>query len=146
MEVIGTVFAGVGKIGDFKWQILCGDYNDALFIFNDDEMRNKTPHATDGNAIIRQYNKYGCPTRPRSVGIVTGTGHIGYKQFDEETKQSIDACIAEVKEIIKDFAYTKIYYSAKEPGGILGTSIFNVDDDVLDYITKEIHALRDFRD
>ena len=140
MEIYGTIFTKKGVFGDFEWQINSGNYEDALFIFNDDEYRNKWKKGGKGNSVIRKYNKYAC-SKPRSVGITTGYGTSGYTSLNEKTKQKIDSCIEEIKEIINQFGYTKIYYSAKESNGILGTSIFHVNQEVLEYITKEIHSL-----
>jgi len=143
IKVIGSVFKAKGQEGDFDWQIRSGLYEDSLFIYNDDEMRRKWKRAGQGNAVIRKYNRYALPERPRSVGICTGNGkeNKGYTSLDEHTKSVIDDCISEVIEIVNKYGYKKIYYSAKEPDGLLGTSIFQVDDDVLQYITKKIRSL-----
>jgi hypothetical protein len=53
----------------------------------------------------------------------------------------IDQGITEIRELIKDHVDRRIYYSASNPDGRLGTSIFDVHPEVLDYITKEIHSL-----
>jgi len=37
MQVIGSVFSGAGKDGDFDWMITEDHYEDALFVFNDNE-------------------------------------------------------------------------------------------------------------
>ena len=37
MKVIGSVFSGAGKDGDFDWMITQDHYEDALFVFNDNE-------------------------------------------------------------------------------------------------------------
>src|SRR6516162_7862531 len=36
-SVRGLVFTGTGKLGDFAWMITQPEYQDALFIFNDNE-------------------------------------------------------------------------------------------------------------
>jgi hypothetical protein len=81
MQVIGSVFSGAGKDGDFDWMITQDHYEDALFVFNDNEAQYKAhrDRPTDlagagyapggGNAIIRPYQ---CKTPPRAVGIPTG--------------------------------------------------------------------------
>ena len=65
----------------------------------------------------------------------------GYTHLTEDVKKVIDRCITEIKEIIQKHGYKKIYYSAKTPNGLLGTSIFKVGDDVIDYITSQIKLL-----
>jgi hypothetical protein len=140
LEIIGTVYHKRGVYGDFEWQINSKDYEDSLFLFNEDEYRRYWKKAGKGNAIIRKYNKYAVE-KPRSVGIVTGTKDGGYQSLTSSVKSNIDSCIQEAKEIIQKYNYQKVYYSAETPNGILGTSIFNVNKDVLEYITQEIHKL-----
>ena len=41
MQVIGSVFSGAGKDGDFDWMITQDHYKDALFVFNDNEAQYK---------------------------------------------------------------------------------------------------------
>ena len=65
MQVIGSIFGGGGKAGDFGWMIQQPEYDDALFIFNDNEEQflafRKNPKSGagcargGGNAIIRPY-------------------------------------------------------------------------------------------
>jgi hypothetical protein len=140
MEVIGTVFTKKNQTGDFDWMIKSGNYGDALFLFNDDEKRHKWKKAGQGNAVIRKYNKHSIEI-PRSAGIITGTDGAGYESLDWKTKAVIDICFAEVREIIQKYGYKKVYYSAKTPNGLLGTSIFVVGQDVLEYVTDQIHLL-----
>jgi hypothetical protein len=139
IEVIGTVYTKKGREGDFEWHIKSGEYEDALFLFNDDEKRNKWKKAGMGNAVIRKYNKYAVE-RPRSCGIVTGK-EKGYDHLSPEAKAVIDRCVEEAKEIIQKHGYKKVYYSAQTPNGLLGTSIFHVGDDVVKYITEQIKQI-----
>jgi len=143
VDVIGTVFTKKGTYGDFDWQILSGKYNNALFLFNDDEARNHLKKAGKGNAIIRKYNKYAMPYRPRAVGIVTGKNGEGYTSLTHDVKRAIDKTIEEAREIITKYGYTTVYYSSdKVTDDIIGTSIFDVDMNVRLYITREIKRLR----
>lgn len=141
VTVIGTVFFKKGQEGDFEWQIKSGEYEDALFLFNDDEKRHHWKKAGTGNAVIRKYNSHAV-NKPRSHGIVTGRDS-GYKSLTPDAKIAIDKCIIEAREIIKKFGYTRVYYSAGRPNGLLGTSIFQIGDDVREYITQQIHRLSD---
>jgi hypothetical protein len=140
MKVIGTVFSGKGKEGDFEWQIKSGEYEDSLFIFNEDESRVKWKKAGKGNAVIRKYNKYAVD-KPRAVGVFTGTKDGGYTELTDDIKSKIDGCIKEIRDTIEKYGYKKIYYSAKSPDGLLGTSIFHVDKKVLLYITQQLVML-----
>jgi hypothetical protein len=140
IRVVGTVFKKRGEEGDFDWMIRSGKYNDALFIYNDDEMRQHWKKAGTGNAIIRKYNRYAL-ARPSSAGVVTGAGSSGYSKLTEEVKQKIDGCFSGIRELCSLHGYKTIYYSASTPNGLLGTSIFVVNPDVLKYITEGLHAL-----
>ena len=140
VTVIGTVYNKKGQEGDFDWHIKSDKYDDALFLFNDDEKRRKWKRAGAGNAVIRKYNKYAQPDKPRSHGIVTGN-EDGYTELTDKAKKAIDESISEAREIIKKYNYKKVYYSAKTPNGMIGTSIFKVGDDVISYITDQIRKL-----
>ena len=120
--------------------IRSGKYENALFIYNDDEMRQHWKKAGQGNAVIRKYNKHALGI-PRSAGIVTGTGSNGYSHLNPAIKHKIDECIDDVSLICRKYNYSVVYYSAESPNGRLGTSIFTVNPDVLDYITKRLHSL-----
>jgi hypothetical protein len=141
MKVIGTVFVRKNCVGDFEWMIESGDYENALFIFNEDEWRQKWKKAGLGNAVIRKYNKYAV-LKPRSVGVLTGTKFGGYEELNYEIKGAIDECMEDIIYTIKKYNYDTIYYSSEIPNGLLGTSIFNVNKDVLEYITTQLHGLQ----
>lgn len=140
MEIIGTVFKKRGQEGDFDWMIRSGKYEHALFIYNDDEMRQQWKKAGSGNAIIRKYNRFALD-RPRSAGIVTGRGSNGYIELNAPIQQHIDSCIEVICELCMLHGYTTIYYSASTPNGCIGTSLFVVHLDVLHYITHKLHSL-----
>jgi len=140
VKIIPIIYDENNENTDFNKMITSGNYEDSLFIFNDDEISHNTNKRGRGNAIIRIYNKYGLG-KPNSAGINTG-GRTGYTKLDQSTKASIDKCLDEIKELIVKYKYKNIYYSAdKIDGYTLGTSIFKVDKDVINYITSEIHKL-----
>lgn len=144
IEIIGTVYEGNGLYGDFEHMIKSGKYENSLFIFNDNEISHQTCDKGRGNAIIRKYNRFSSLDKPYSAGIVTGEKPIkngGYRRFDLDTKQKIDECITEIKLLIEKNKYERIFYSAEEENGVIGTSIFKVDIGVLNYITQEIWKL-----
>ena len=76
-KLIGSVFGGTGKDGDFDWMITQDHYEDALFVFNDNKAQYKAHRDRPkdlagagcapggGNAIIRPYQ---CKTPPRAAG------------------------------------------------------------------------------
>jgi hypothetical protein len=143
MEIIANVYKGYEKEGDFGWMIKQDEYNDILFIFNDNEEYHHTNSRGAGNAVIRKYNKYNKKLdRPRSAGIPTGTlANGGYHALTDHVKNQVETSIEEIKEIVNTYGYKKICYSA-EKNGILGTGIFKVDSEVLEYITEKIKELK----
>ena len=148
IEIIGTVFKKKGEYGDFEYMIKSGNYENSLFLFNDNEKNHTSCKEGGGNAIIRKYNKFALPNRPRSAGIVTGQLPIingGYKNFSNETKLKIDMCIEEIKKIINENRYQQVFYSADQENGLLGTSIFKVNEDVIKYITDQIKSLVNYK-
>ena len=160
--IIPSFYKGNGKIGDFMWMINQKEFNDSLFIFNDNVNQMLSSTGGGGNASIRPYNKYGTyKNYPRSAGIPTGYygshGGKGFDSLDEiipihyskingnTAKDYINFSIKEIKDLILDKKYKRIYFSAginKNTGKIqLGTSIFAVNQEVIDYITEEIFKL-----
>lgn len=142
IQIYGTHYTKKGAFGDFEWMCTQNKYIDSLFIFNDNEEYHATNYPGMGNAVIRKYNKYNNElSKPKSAGICTGTlKHKGYKELSKHNKNIIDTNIAEIKNIIKQYKYEYIYYSV----GInnkLGTSIFTVAEDVINYIDKQISEL-----
>lgn len=139
VNVICTVYKKKGQEGDFEWHITSGQYEDSLFLFSEDEKRCKWKRAGSGSAVIRKYNKYALPERPRSCGIIVGNEE-GYSTLSDNAKKSIDASIEDARQIIKKYGYKKVYYSASS-NGMIGTSTFKLGDEVISYVTKKIFSL-----
>lgn len=141
VKVIGTIYQGNNKLGDFNWMIKQPEFKNCLFIFNDNVEYHMSNRKGAGNAIIRQYNKHSNLEKPMSAGISTGTlSQGGFDELSEEVKTLIDDCINEIKELIVKYKYETVYFSA-DKNGKLGTSIFEVNKDVIDYITEKIMML-----
>lgn len=136
MEIIPILYKTKDEYGDFNWMIRQSEFDDILFIFNDNEEYHYTNKIGKGNAIIRYYNNYNKNLiKPRSAGIPTGNfKNFGYKSLNIDNKKIINDAINEIKLIIKKYKYKKIAYSADEKN-ILGTLLFKVDIIVLHYIT-----------
>ncbi len=142
LVLYGTIFSGPGKLGDFNWMCNQPEYVNALFIFNDNEEFHETCRAGGGNAIMRKYNKYNKNLeKPKSAGIPTGTLTLGgYTQLDAHVIKVVDKAIEEIRELIKNYNYDGIYY-AVAPNGKLGTGLFDVGKDVVEYIDGKINSL-----
>jgi len=125
-----------GRSMDFDGMINNKDYDNSIFIFNDNYTEHKTSKTGRGNAKIRKYNNYSGLNIPRSFGIPTGHYRTGYKSLDESIVH-INECMYELINIILRCNYQRLVYSVDSLTNILiGTSIFNVSDDVKRYISK----------
>lgn len=143
-KVIGSVFHGGHRDGDFNWMIKQTKYDDALFVFNDNEqqyiLHRDDPTNSDGcsegggNGVIRPWQ---CKTPPRAAGVPTGPG---YAKLNSHITQLIDEAVATVAKVATDNNTTRIFFSA-DSHGHLGTGIFQVGDDVKAYIVKKLKAL-----
>jgi hypothetical protein len=144
IEIYGTKYTGKNKIGDFEWMIKQPTYANSLFIFNDNEEHHNTNIIGGGNAVIRSYNKYHKfvdLNKPRSAGIPTGTlKNGGYTFLTNIVQKTIDNSINEIMELIQTYKYDSIYYSVGLDNK-LGTGIFNVNQDVINYIDTLIQSL-----
>lgn len=142
MKVTGTIFYKKNEVGDFMWMMKQNEYKNSLFIFNDDTENHYTNNKGKGNAIVRPYNKYNNFIRiPKSAGIPTGSlKHGGFAEFNENIQNIIDESFDEIIELIKKYNYTEIIYSADKKGN-LGTGLFKVNKDVIEYITSLIKSL-----
>jgi hypothetical protein len=133
LKVTGVVFSGSQKYGDFNWMIAQDQYQDALFIFNDNEEHYKAPRedpmssygctAGGGNAIIRPYQ---CKAKQRSAGIPTGPN---YTSLTPQVQHVIDEAVAKIRAIAIEEGYDQICYNADSDGN-LGTNIFAPGEDV----------------
>jgi len=142
LEVIPVVFHGPNKEGDFLFEITSNHREKCLWIFNDNANDHFTSKRGGGNACIRPFNKYGVHKKsPKSAGISTGDLGRGYTDL-VSCKDHIDTCIQEIDELILTGNYTTLCYSCESATSRkLGTGIFNVNDQVKDYITEKIIAL-----
>lgn len=141
IQLIGVKFVKPNQFGDFEWMCHDEKYSDALFIFNDNEEYHDTCKGGAGNAVMRRYNKYSKLSKPKSAGIPTGTlEYGGYQSLNKHSVQQIDSAIEEIINLIKLHNYKQIFYSS-EIDGKLGTSIFNVEDKVVRYITHKLFSL-----
>ena len=148
MEVIGATFEQPGRYGDFAWMIRSQDYDDALFVFNDNESQFRAfrddPRAGPGcspgggNAVIRPYR---CQKPPRAAGIPTGD-HGGYPRLDESARAVIDEAVDVIRDLLATGRYRRVFYSASRGDPeLLGTGIFEVGDDVRRYVVEQLRAL-----
>jgi hypothetical protein len=147
MEVIGSRFEGGRKPGDFGWMIRQPPYDDALFIFNDNEEEFRAHqrhgsgrgqcHAGGGNAVIRPFQ---CREPQRAAGIPTGASGRGYSRLDDHVRGVIDVALQAVRDLVATGQFARIIYSAENVAGDLGTGIFQVSEDVKRYIVEGLRG------
>jgi hypothetical protein len=149
VNVIGLVFSGPGREGDFRWMIERSEYEDALFVFNDNEEQfmafRADPHspsgcsAGGGNAAIRPWR---CTEPPRAAGVPTGTlAAGGYPALTDHVRKVVDAAVEHAGAVVETCHYRRIIYSAADDNGTLGTGIFAVGGDVRRYIVMRLAGL-----
>lgn len=148
VQVIGSVFRGRDKPGDFAWMIEQPEFTDALFVFNDNEEQFRAyrrdpadPRGCTrggGNAAIRPYR---CAEPPRAAGIPTGVGGAGYEALTDAVREVIDDAVSVVRGLAETLGYERVVYSAADDSGRLGTGIFEVGDDVKAYIVERLRGL-----
>ena len=128
-----------------------GNYNNTLFIFNDNDKDHFTNKKGANNAEIRIYNLY-APNipYPHSAGIPTGYssgsngGYTGLMDPDPANKKgevpykSIIFAYIEILGLLYVFKdrFTQIIYSVNNnKSDLISTSTFKVADDVIEFIT-----------
>jgi hypothetical protein len=139
-KVVGTVYTERDSYGDYNWMIKQSDYDDILFLYADDmdSIQSNTLERSGGTAAIRPYRL------TRSSPFPTGSlNEGGYLNLTDKVKSEIQACMEEARDKIQKFGYKRVFYSASEPNGIIGSSTFYVGRDVLEYLTQQIRSLGD---
>ena len=149
IQLVASKFNKSETIGDFNYMIKRDMEleNDplTLYIYNDNT-ESYYSHAYRmgaGNAIIRQYNQFNPKMqRPFSAGIPTGSlENGGFDELNEEAVQVINGSIKLIEKIIVAYSIKTVYYSTNDACGLLGKSLFDVDDEVLLYITTKLKKL-----
>ena len=141
----GSAFRGRNEVGDFAWMIEQPDYDDVLFVFNDNEEQLRaflfdSEHGSGcsrggGNAVIRPFR---CVDPPRAAGVPTGTlAGGGYPALTASARRAIADAMGVIDGLLATGRYRRIFYSAA-PDGSLGTGIFTVGDEVRAHIVEEL--------
>lgn len=153
LQVYGCVFKHSNTIGDFSWMILQPEFQNYLFIFNDNTESFPNNYPTldkincekgGGNAAIRPYQ---CVKPPKSKGIPTGSlTNGGFTSLTPNVKNIIDIALSQIKDILSNYKYDGIIYSATSmQNDLLGTGIFNVGLDVRTYITDKLKSFGEYK-
>ena len=148
-------FQGSGCHGDYYWQLQDAQQKDpkygrSLHIYNENmsQQNDKTSNTPGGgNACARPFRQCG-----RSIGIPTGH-YGGFSGLDEHchgngydctAKEGIDLAIEEIISHVLNNPgrFERIYYCSEGKNNpLIGTGIFNVEANTLNYITDKILSL-----
>ncbi|MBN21431.1 MAG: hypothetical protein CL678_09110 [Bdellovibrionaceae bacterium] len=143
INIVPSVFRGLGKPGDFSFEISQPGSDQTLFIFNDNVQDHLTKNPGGGNAVIRPNNFIGQPDFPRAAGVCTSLNSAdedGYQTLIPQTTKRINKNISEIESLLEKHNYTTVKYNSDEEG-IFATEPFNVNPAVKQYITDKIHEL-----
>jgi hypothetical protein len=143
-NVMPTFYRGRGKFGDWPWMKDQPVFAHNLFVFNDNEEQFDAYlaeaefgySAGAGNAVARPWRRL---NPPKSAGVPTGKNGIGYQHFDAETKERIDQSLTVIYDLLKTFYYDYLVFSTDETGKTIGTSTYEVDEQVLQYIFDRLN-------
>lgn len=155
-RVIALHFNGSNKYGDMGYMLGSPHLywkHDSVMIFNDnvDQFLSKCTFAGGGNACIRPYRQsgqaHGIPTgdcggfRSLQDTLIVPQRYLPTDSKYMTAKEVIDQAITElVDHLVKDPSKKYLYYSA-DANNVLGCGIFNVAEEVKQYITQEIHSV-----
>jgi hypothetical protein len=141
LNLLPSVFKGKNMVGDFAWMIIRPEYDDCLFVFNDDIEHVTSYEKGWGNAVIRPYSRNNPSTiKPRAAGIPTGSRrHGGFQSLSPYVKSIIDDAVKDIRETIAKHEYKRLVYSANADN-TLGTGLFKVGRDVREYILESLIA------
>jgi hypothetical protein len=148
-EIVPCVYDRKTGDGNFKDMINGGEYDDALFLYNENcqdmyDLDDDTPGA--GTAVIRPYSWLYNNDKPLQVlGIPTGVSSAlrGFKVLNQDTKQAIKLSFQRIIVLVRRSPHIKriIYSADSNDTTLLGTSVFSVDEKVLRFISRSIWKL-----
>eukprot|EP00834_Sanchytrium_tribonematis_P004935 NODE_269_length_11261_cov_0.600359.p12 type:complete len:154 gc:universal NODE_269_length_11261_cov_0.600359:4776-5237(+) len=149
LRIVPVEFKKRNTIGDFLYMKDLPEYKNALFIFNDNVRDHPSAVTGGGNAQMRPFNQFGQCQPPKSAGIPTGL-QGGFDDLNDDVQNHVDSAISEIRSLLKQFPYDQVIYSCTSNHSVsfegkqvplLGSSIFKVDPQVLEYITLQIWKL-----
>ena len=148
MQLIKSQFSRPLQDGDFSWMIERPEHARSLFIFNDNEAQFIAFHtghalgftAGGGNAAIRPYQGH---SPIHAAGIPTGNGDGGFKKLDQNVRALVDDAIAHIQRLLATGNYDQVIFSYDAQEKTIGTGIFQVANEVKDYIYQSLCSLGD---
>ena len=130
--------------GDFEIMIQMDEFKDVLFIFNGNQKCDSDPNPKPGggSAIIRPFStsQYNYKALPIPTGWAAG---IEFKTIqDDQIRMAIDDSFQRICTVIHKYGYKRIFFpcASEENRTSLGCGIFNVPDNVLEYINNKLNS------
>lgn len=129
---------GEKKFADFMSMVTMREYEDTLFVFNDNEECFLDPNRQEGgsgNGDMRfwKYNN----DKPRAWGIPTGVNGSGYPNLTTLNKWMIAEAIWQIRFVVDKYGYKRVAYSADENGKI-GFAYYTPGPDVIENISSTL--------
>ena len=144
-NIHGIIYKKPNEYGDFNYMINSGEYDNVLFLFDDDVNTYNTCISGKGISKIRKYNEFSNNRNISSAGIIMSLQNIGFNILDNTNKNIINMCFDKIKDLIIEYKYKKLYYSCDQYGLII-SNVSYVDDAVIEYIKNKILSLVYFFD
>ena len=138
--IYGIIYTKSNEYGDFDYMINSGDYENILFLFDDNEETYNTCICGKGITNIRKYNEFSNNCNIRSAGIIMSASNISFNILNDKNKNIINICFEKIKDFIIEYKYTKIYYSCDKNGLIKSNNKY-IDNKIIEYITNKISSL-----
>ena len=151
VAVVGKLYTGKDKDGDFKWMVKQKQYGDTLFLIAENFLDSLLDDAEPGGgtAVLRMK----CPQRvaqgetPRAVGVPTGwsLASSGFGQLTCDIKQVIDLSLDRIALTLDQYPeFKRLMYSCDEKApNLLGVKIFKdtLNPKVQEYISTQVQEI-----
>ena len=143
--VKGSKFTEKKKDGDFEYMLTLSEHEHTLFLFNENylDSRLTIPKKGAGSACLRPFTlKFvSGDAKPRAHGILTGWSICGgFSNLGLFEKSAIDESFTLCYKLLFKYKYSRIVFSCSNDNEkALGTGLFNVDKEVLDYINFKLN-------
>lgn len=149
ITVRGVPFSGKGIDGDFTWMRKQKKYENSLLVYNDnfcDSLVTETNKGA-GSAAVRD-ECWRFSENPRTAGIPTGWSVLsgGFDEANRFTQIAIDCALDRLRLVLKEQGEISevIFSSSQDDHRKIGSSIFQIEEKIVDYISNKILELENF--
>lgn len=142
LELLPILYKKDDPSTDFSKLILLPEYQDCLFLFNDNFQDRNCKTEGGNSARIRPYTFV---SPPRAMGISTGwsPAHKGFKALDEDTRLALWICFEMIQVILHENAHIRrVAYSCDPDDATnIGYALFKPCQEVRDYIHAKLNEI-----